>query len=61
MGTPGLTPFRRGVFQNNPANYNAVKDAFRIRQGWLEWKNNTPYVKPEYMQAVQQLFEQMTL
>ena len=49
------------ILPNNPHNYYRVKNlmAFPHRQFMLRWENNTPYVKPEFLQTVRTLIQHL--
>jgi len=49
------------ILSNNPGNYNQVKTLMQPyhRQYMLQWEHNTPYVKPEFVQTVRTLIQNL--
>ena len=47
------------IMTNNPRNYYAVKRLMSNRQHMLRWFESTPYVKPQYVQTVRTLIQNL--
>ena len=50
-----------GILANNPGNYYRVKTLMKPdhRQYMLQWEESTPYVKPDFVQTVRTLIQNL--